>query len=117
VLSVSVNCLFHFLSLLPVHLTGALGAGIGRLFYSLDKRHRHTALRNLSRIYPEKSESWRRRVARESVTEMGRTLFEMPRVFLRSRTFLLSRIDYEGVNAVRSLIDSEQSAMFNMPPQ
>jgi len=112
VLSLSANCLFHVLSLLPVRLTGALGAGIGRLFYYLDKRHRHIALRNLSRIYPEQSRSWQRRVARESVAEMGRTLFEMPHVFLRSRAFLLSRIDYEGVDTTKSLIDSGQSVIF-----
>jgi len=111
-LSLSVNCLFHILSLLPVRMTGALGAGIGRLFYYLDKRHRHIALRNLSRIYPEQGQSWRRHIARESVAEMGRTLFEMPHVFLRSRAFLLSRIDYDGVDEAKSLIASGQSVIF-----
>jgi len=111
VLYVSVNGLFHLLSLLPVRLTGALGAGIGRLVYYLDKRHRHIALRNLARIYPEQRQSWQRWIARESIAEMGRTLFEMPHVFLRSRAFLLSRIEYDGVDAVKSLMDSGQSVI------
>lgn len=54
------------------------------------------AHRNLARIYPGRDRSWRQHIARESFAEMGRTIFEMPHVFLRSRAFLKSRIQVEG---------------------
>jgi len=69
-----------------------MGAGIGRLAYFLDARHRQIAMRNLNRAYPEKAEAWKRNISRESFAELGRTTFELPHVYLRSKAFLLSRI-------------------------
>ena len=83
---------FRVLGLIPARLLGAIGAGLGRMAFYLDKRHRHTAFRNLSRVYPEKSRSWRWWTARESFAELGRTLFELPHVFTRSEKYLRSRI-------------------------
>lgn len=93
-LIVKLICLL--ISLLPVRLTGALGAGAGRLAYILDSRHRQIAMRNLHRVYPEKDNGWKHRIARESFAELGRTSFELPHVFMRSKDFLLSRIEVEG---------------------
>jgi len=87
--------------LLPVSLAGAIGSGLGRLAYYLDARHRGVALRNLARIYPQKNRRWRQHKARESFAELGRTTFELPHVFLRSKSFLLSRIQIEGEQAFR----------------
>lgn len=96
----------HLIRLLPVRLAGALGAGLGRIAYYLDGRHRKIALRNLQRVYPVRGPAWRRHIARESFAELGRTLFELPHVFLRSREFLLSRIAIEGLDEMHRCIDS-----------
>ncbi|MDX8407546.1 MAG: lysophospholipid acyltransferase family protein [Mariprofundaceae bacterium] len=87
--------------LLPVRLAGAMGAGLGRLAYFLDSRHRQIALRNLDRVYPDRDKHWKRRIARESFAELGRTSFETPHVFLRSKTFLNSRVEVHGEEAFR----------------
>jgi KDO2-lipid IV(A) lauroyltransferase len=91
-----VRCLFWTIRMLPVRLAGGLGAGLGRMAYVIDERHRMIALRNLARVYPDRDDAWRRRTARESFAELGRTCFELPHVFLRSWEFLRSRVTIEG---------------------
>ncbi len=95
-----VKVLCYLIRLQPVRLAGAIGAGLGRAAWLLDRRHRRIALRNLERIYPDKPESWRRRVARESFAELGRTSFELPHVYMRSKAFLLSRIRLKNHDAL-----------------
>ncbi len=87
-----VRLLFYLVRLIPVRLAGALGAGLGRLVYIVDARHRNIALRNLDRVYPDNDDAWKIRIAHESFAELGRTAFELPHVYLRSKAFLLSRI-------------------------
>ncbi|ATX82042.1 KDO2-lipid IV(A) lauroyltransferase [Mariprofundus ferrinatatus] len=99
-----VKSLFFLLQLLPVRLVGAFGAGLGRLFYLIDGRHRTIVLRNLDRIYPERESAWKIRIAHESFAELGRTMLETPHVFMRSREYLLSRIEMEGEEAFRDAV-------------
>ena len=97
--------------LLPVRLVGAIGAGIGRMLSLLDRRHRQIAMRNLTRIYPDHSRAWRRRMMRESFAELGRTVFELPHVYLRSHAFLRSRVTVEGETRLRAALDQGRGAI------
>lgn len=92
------------ISLLPARLTGAFGAGLGRVGYYLDRRHRKVCHQNLARIYPHLSRKQRHHMARESMAELGRTLFELPHVFMRPKEFLLSRIKLDGVEKLRDAV-------------
>ena len=94
--TVLVRGVFWFIRLIPVRLAGGMGAGLGRLAFYLVKRRRNVAIRNLTRIYPERDRQWRKHIARESFAEMGRTILEIPHVFLRSKSFLQSCIIVEG---------------------
>lgn len=94
--AVMVRGIFWLIRLVPVRLAGAAGAGLGRLFFYLIKRRRDIAIRNLTRIYPQRDRRWRKHMARESFAEMGRTILEIPHVFLRSKAFLQSRVRMEG---------------------
>jgi len=87
---------FWLIRMIPVRLAGGIGAGLGRVGFHLIKYRRDVAIRNLTRIYPERDRRWRWRIARESFAEMGRTIFEIPHVFLRSKSFLRSCIQVEG---------------------
>ncbi len=91
-----VRAIFWIIRLIPVRLAGAIGAGAGRLAFHLIRRRREIAVRNLARIYPDRSTAWQRHIARESFAEMGRTMLEIPHVFLRSKAFLQSRVQVEG---------------------
>ena len=94
-------------------MAGAIGAGIGRIAFTLVSRHRLIALNNLKRVYPDKSEVWRQKVGRESFAELGRTMLELPHVFLRSKTFLLSRVEVEGEEAFRQAMEQKQGVFIN----
>jgi len=91
-----VRAIFWVIRLIPVRLAGAIGAGAGRLAFYVIRRRRGIAVRNLARVYPDRSEAWQRQIARESFAEMGRTILEIPHVFLRSKAFLQSRLLVEG---------------------
>jgi Kdo2-lipid IVA lauroyltransferase/acyltransferase len=43
---------------------------IGDFFFTFDKRHRERALHNLRRAFPEKTEAWRRNIARRSMQHL-----------------------------------------------
>jgi len=108
--AVGIRLLFWFFRCMPVRLAGAIGAGLGRLGYFMDQRHRDIARKNLARIYPDKEQAWRSRIARESFAELGRTIFEIPHVFLRSRSFLRSRVQVEGEEAFKQAMNEGHGA-------
>lgn len=99
-----VKSLFFLVQLLPVRLLGAIGAGLGRFIYLIDRRHRNIALRNLNRIYPDRDDAWKIRIAHESFAELGRTMFEVPHVFMRSKAYLNAHIEVEGESLYRDAV-------------
>lgn len=101
---------FRLASLLPVRLNGAIGAGLGRAAYYLDARHRRITMRNLTRIYPHRSREWRKRMARESFAELGRSMLEMPHVCMRGQEFLLSRVSVDGEDVMREALSKNRGA-------
>jgi len=107
-----VKVAFWLIRLLPVRMVGALGAGCGRIAYYITRRHRTIALTNLTRIYPHESRQWRREKARASFAELGRTCFEFPHVFLRSKEFLLSRVDMQGEACLHDAINEGKGVFF-----
>jgi len=111
--AVLVRAMFWIIRLIPVRLAGAIGAGAGRIAFYLIRRRRDVAMNNLARVYPERSAAWHRRIARESFAEMGRTMLEIPHVFLRSKTFLQSRVQMKGKESFLAAIAAGKGA-FNI---
>ncbi|MFQ5355218.1 MAG: lysophospholipid acyltransferase family protein [Mariprofundaceae bacterium] len=97
----AIQTLFWLIRLLPARIAGGLGAGLGRMGYLIDKRHREIALRNVQRVFPERDRSSQKRIARESFAELGRVIFEMPHVFLRSEDFIRSCLHISGSDHLR----------------
>jgi len=106
-----LRVLFYLMRMIPVRLAGALGAGLGRLAYVLDGRHRSITMRNITRVYPDKPRVWRTRIARESFAELGRTIFEIPHVFMRSHSFLSSRVQIEGEEELKAALARGKGAI------
>jgi len=107
-----VKLIFYVIRLIPVRLAGAIGATMGRIAYFLDERHRNIALRNLKRIYPDKDQAWHKTTALASFAELGRTTFEMPHVFLRSKEFLKSRVEFDGENEIHQAFGAGHGVIF-----
>ena len=103
-----VKTLFWLIRCLPVRLAGALGAGIGRTLFYILQRHRRIAINNMARIYPHQTRVWRASKSRESFAELGRTIFELPHVFLRSKDFLLSRVTIENESIFREAMQKKE---------
>ena len=74
---------------LPERLIARLCAAIGDLLYFLPTRRRYWALANLHHAFPERSERWRRSIARESL----RRLVEMVLFAIASPFFSKKRIE------------------------
>lgn len=103
-----IKVAFWLVRLLPVRMAGAMGAGVGRTAYYMFRRHRTIAMTNLTRIYPHETRQWRAKKSRASFAELGRTCFEFPHVFLRSKAFLLSRVDVQGEELLRDAMNQEK---------
>jgi len=98
---------FHLLRLLPVRLLGAVGAGVGRCAFYLLTKHRRITLRNIKRAYPKQDDAWQQRIARESFAELGRSMAELPHVFLDSRQQLLDCVHIEGAEALTDAMQQQ----------
>ncbi len=103
--------LFRMLAWLPPRLTGAVGAGLGRAAFYLHGRRRAIAVRNVTRIYPERNRRWRQRVARESFAELGRVIMELPHVFLRPKAWLQARVTVENEACLREALAENQGVI------
>jgi len=98
------KALFSVLYRIPVRWLGALGAGLGRVLYFVLAKHRRITRRNLRRAYPQHDEAWHCRTGRESFAELGRSMFELPYVFLASREALLDCVTVEGAAELQTVM-------------
>ncbi len=69
------------LSFLPLWATHWLGALVGLAAYLFPTRMRHVTGINLAICYPTRHEKWRRRIARISLMETGKSLIEAPHLW------------------------------------
>ncbi|MDQ6989146.1 MAG: lysophospholipid acyltransferase family protein [Mariprofundaceae bacterium] len=104
---------FYLLSQTPIFILHMMGTALGYLFYYLDRGHRHTTLRNLARIFPEKAKSERICIAKASFVQVGHTLLEIPRVFMRSKEDLLRSVSIEGEDILHQAL-AENKGVFLM---
>ena len=64
---------------LPDPLVRAWGATLGIAAYTLDRAHRRVALANLAECFPNRPESERRAIARQTFRHFGQLLLELLR--------------------------------------
>lgn len=106
-----VILIFHLLHYIPPRLLGACGAGIGRLLFYLLRKHREITLRNLRRVYVDRDQHWHWWTARETFAELGRSMFELPHVFLSNKDDLLARVDIEGYEELSKIMQQHQGVI------
>ncbi|MDX8387323.1 MAG: lysophospholipid acyltransferase family protein [Ghiorsea sp.] len=105
--------LFGFMAKLPVSWLNKLGAVIGYIFYIIDKNHRGITLRNLARVFPEKPKKERKQIAKAAFRQVGRTLLEIPFVFLGKKEKLLNHVSVEGEDILKAAL-AENKGVFLM---
>ncbi len=81
---------------LPQRLALALGSGVGRVAYVLDRRHRRITAENLAATFPERSPQERTRIAGAVFQHFGRKLMELLRFGGLSRDQMLAAVEFVG---------------------
>ncbi len=104
------------LARLPLPLAHALGALLGWLVAYLPSRHRAITRRNLALCFPALGERERRVLARRSLVETGKTVLEMPRVWLTPGETALGLIrEVSGEELVREAVAGGRGAIAVSP--
>lgn len=106
-----IGAFAKILALVPARALGALGAGIGRAAWLVDKRHRAIARRNLARAFPELGWHARERIGREAFAELGRSVMELAHVYTKPKDWLMARIDLVGHGRVIEALTARRGAI------
>lgn len=75
----------HLLGLLPLRVTHAVGAAIGKLLFIIPNRRQRTARKNLQLCFPDMSTSERERLLRCNLIELGKSVFEVGTLWTRGK--------------------------------
>ncbi len=84
--------LLRLLGWLPLGVARACGWLLGECCWRLDTREAQTTRINIAHCFPTLSEPLQRQLARDSLREWGRTVFEIPVVWQRSAAWIERRI-------------------------
>jgi Kdo2-lipid IVA lauroyltransferase/acyltransferase len=87
---------------LPMTTVLAAGAGLGYVFYALDRGHRRLALANLDAAFPQRPLPERRAIAREMFAHFGRLLMALLKFSTLTPEQMLAHIEFEGGDRVRA---------------
>jgi KDO2-lipid IV(A) lauroyltransferase len=101
----------HITRLLPWRMVRMMGSTLGRLFYTLDRRHRRIALANVAAAFPRKPVAEHRRLVRQVFGHFGRLLFEMLKFSGLSRDQMLARVEIHGGERIRAAYDQGRGAL------
>lgn len=95
--SVSVRGLLRLARSLPRSMAAGVGAGLGRIAWAVDARHRSVARRNLARVHGRpRSDPWVRRATRDVFAETGRSMAEAAWLMGQSEEVIRDRVRVEG---------------------
>ncbi|MFP3948337.1 MAG: lysophospholipid acyltransferase family protein [Longimicrobiales bacterium] len=98
--------------LLPEGAALAVGGFLGWLRGSVLRIRRSVVDRHLEMAYPDRSEAWRRRVARASYRHLGRESVAMLRMSALDRDDLVARTRVEGLEAVQHALERGRGIVF-----
>ncbi len=101
------KAILHGLSLIPDFILYPLGVIGGYIGYLLDRKHIRIGMKNLEIAFPEKTDSERRRILRDSYINLGRSGAEYIRLggFFHKR--LKRRIRYQGLPHLARAVHSK----------
>jgi KDO2-lipid IV(A) lauroyltransferase len=108
----AVRIVGRSMRLLPMWAVRALGRGLGRLAYAIDRWHRRIALDNLARAFPARSQKQRRRLARATFAHFGSLLLELLKFGNWSRERMLAAIESEGEERVWQAYQQGRGVLF-----
>jgi KDO2-lipid IV(A) lauroyltransferase len=97
---------------LPPSVVRALGAGLGLMFYAVDRVHRNVAMTNLATAFPQRTVAERRRICRAMFVHFGRVLFELLRFSTLSPEGMRRLIEFDGEERVVAAFAQGKGVLF-----
>jgi KDO2-lipid IV(A) lauroyltransferase len=97
---------------LPHGVARGFGAGIGMIFYAVDRSHRRVAMANVASALPARSERERRAIVRRTFAHFGRLLFEILKFSTLSDAEMLKRVEFEGEDRARHAYAQGKGVLF-----
>ena len=97
---------------LPDRLVRAWGATLGIAAYTLDRAHRRVALANLAECFPNRPESERRAIARQTFRHFGQLLLELLRFSALDDQKRARLVEIEGAERVRHAYAQGKGVLF-----
>lgn len=115
-ISAAVGTFLHVLSLLPLPVLHGAGVAIGAFLWWIPNPARHNALANLAVCMAELDAPERRRIARRSLQELGKTAMEMG-VFWYAPEARLNRLvrEVQGQELIASALASGRGVLAVVP--
>jgi len=95
--------LLWLLHWLPLPVLALLGRALGRAFYVFAKERRNVILTNLRLCFPAMDENARRRLAREHMQALGRSLLERSLCWWASERDIRRLVHIDGLDRLRAL--------------
>ena len=100
------------LRLTPRRWLVSAGAGLGTLFYRLDRRRRVTAEANVRAAFPLRTEAECRAIVRGAFATLGRHVFDLLRFDTMPVEQMMDLVDFEGEERVEHALASGRGVMF-----
>ncbi len=97
---------------LPWGAVRAMGAAVGFLFCTFDRRHHRIARANIAAAFPRRTPAEHEALVRQVFRHFGRLLFELLKFASLSRDELLARVEFEGDAYVREAHQGGRGALF-----
>jgi len=111
-----IRGLIGLVSLLPLWLSRWLGAVLGRLCWCVQTRESCTTRINIDYCFPELDEAERERLARDSMIEWGKLVFEIPVVWRRSAIWLRRHILAESGEELWQQLKNQNKGIIALGP-
>jgi len=107
-----VRLLLALAHLLPAPLVRPFGTFVGLAAYTVDRRHRRIAERNLAVAFPTRSPRERRAIVRGAFAHFGQLLSELLKFSTLSNDELMARVEFEGDERVRRAYAQGRGVLF-----
>ena len=108
-------CLF-LLSLCGLRITHGIANILFILFFSTNSKKYHVAYKNLKLCFPEKTEHWIEKTAKESIREYLKSILESPYLYRSSKKKIRTLIrNIHNEELIKNCIDKNKGIIFMTP--
>lgn len=111
-----IRILLHVMALFPLPMNHAIGAAIGWLLYAIPNDLRKTVFTNLELCFPDLDVKSRRKLARQSLIETGKTATELGPLWLWNAKRMLRLVrGTDNIDVLQAALAHEKGVILLVP--